>query len=427
MSKRVPKYRPHKTGQARVVLDGHTYYLGLYGTPASKREYARLLALWQAGHLHAAAGAEPAVVEIIAPFLKWVEEQNYHKSEEGEFRMALRPLNHLYADLPARSFGPLELDRVRALMLQGYAHPEHGAQKGLSRGVINKRVDRIRRCFRWAAAKQLIPGQVCVDLKTLESLKRGRTAARETERVLPVARAVVEATLPLLRPMIRDMVKLQLLTGMRPGEVVIMKLCKIDRSGPIWLYQPTEHKNAYRDQERTVYIGADGQEILRRWSGSAEAPAKLEAYLFSPRRATAERYAERRKARATPLWRSHQQAQDRQRKRQPKRQPGERYTTNTYARSIAQAIKRHNAKCPAGEAIPHWHPHQLRHQFAKETKRAGGLDVARILTGHKSLSQADWYGGPDDAKAKDFLMKHATAPALQRGQAARSRARAWRT
>ena len=40
MPARVPSYRLHKpSGQAVVTLDGRDFYLGAYGTPASKAEY----------------------------------------------------------------------------------------------------------------------------------------------------------------------------------------------------------------------------------------------------------------------------------------------------------------------------------------------------------------------------------------------------
>ncbi len=39
----VPAYRLHKaTGQAVVVVDGKSFYLGKYGTPESQAEYDRI-------------------------------------------------------------------------------------------------------------------------------------------------------------------------------------------------------------------------------------------------------------------------------------------------------------------------------------------------------------------------------------------------
>lgn len=43
-----PKYGHHKpSGQARVVLNGRHYYLGPYGSPESRTEYAKLIAGWK--------------------------------------------------------------------------------------------------------------------------------------------------------------------------------------------------------------------------------------------------------------------------------------------------------------------------------------------------------------------------------------------
>ena len=71
--------------------------------------------------------------------------------------------------------------------------------------------------------------------------------------------------LPLLPEPVAAMVELQLLTGMRPGEVVLMRMSDVDRSGDVWLYTPEEHKNAWRGKERKVYLGPKAQEILRRF------------------------------------------------------------------------------------------------------------------------------------------------------------------
>jgi hypothetical protein len=43
------------------------------------------------------------------------------------------------------------------------------------------------------------------------------------------------------------MVQLQRLTGMRPCGVVGIRLRDIDRSETVWMYEPLEHKNRWRD------------------------------------------------------------------------------------------------------------------------------------------------------------------------------------
>src|SRR5262245_57568083 len=43
---RVPGYRKHSSGQARVTLDCKDFLLGPYNSPESKEEYRRLIAEW---------------------------------------------------------------------------------------------------------------------------------------------------------------------------------------------------------------------------------------------------------------------------------------------------------------------------------------------------------------------------------------------
>src|SRR5262245_34343783 len=75
LASRVPSYRNHKaSGQAVVTLSGKDYYLGPYGSNASKSEYDRLVGLWQAGGrapLQKAKG-ELSVSELIVAYWPFV-------------------------------------------------------------------------------------------------------------------------------------------------------------------------------------------------------------------------------------------------------------------------------------------------------------------------------------------------------------------
>ena len=90
-------------------------------------------------------------------------------------------------------------------------------------------------------------------------------------------------------------------------------------------------------------------------------------------------------------------------KARPKKRPGHVYTTLSYGRSIAAAIKRHNKDKPEAEHIPHWHPHQLRHTRALELKHTAGLDVARSVLGHRSPVLTEHYAGIDLAAAAKVM------------------------
>src|SRR5437764_1438954 len=112
------------------------------------------------------------------------------------------------------------------------------------------------------------------------------------------------------------MIELQRLTGMRPGEVTIMRTGDIDRTGHIWTFVPSGHKTEHHGHARTIYLGPRAQEVIKPWLR-----ADPDAYLFQPREAMEEFRAEQRRNRKTPLYPS----QRRPRKAAPRQAPGDRY------------------------------------------------------------------------------------------------------
>jgi hypothetical protein len=257
----VPTYRRHKqSGQAIVTLrtaDGgrHDVLLGPYDSTGSKAEYARVLAEYQVApavavaplvsHAPASWTATPTgrpdltVAELLLAFDDHA--RNYFRKPDGtstselrDFRLSLRPLRELYGHTRSADFTPLALKAVREAMLRQpvtsrvkQVDPATGEEAlvekvlrvGLARGVVNQRIDRVKRAFAWGVSEGLVPVAVHQALATVEGLKRGRSTARETEPVGPVPDGHVDATLPFLLPPVRAMVGLQRLTGMRPGEV----------------------------------------------------------------------------------------------------------------------------------------------------------------------------------------------------------------
>jgi integrase len=431
---RVPSYRRHKqSGQAVVTLtDGlggrRDVLLGNYGSPESRAEYARIIAEWEASGRQlpqtVATVADLTVNEVAVRFLPHAE-QHYRRadgsptSELDEYKLSLRPFIHLYGYTPAKNFGPLALKAVRQLLIDGYEHPKYGRQRPLCRGVVNQRVGRIRRLFKWAVENELVPPAVLQGLQAVRGLQQGRSAARETEPVKPVPEAFVEAVLPHVRPPVAAMIRLQLLAGMRPGEVVIMRAIDLDMTGKVWLYRPGSdkgshgaHKTAHRAQHRIVPIGPRGQEIIKQWLKS-----DLYAYLFSPRETMDALRLKQRQERKTKV----QPSQMNRRKRKPKRQPGDRYLVGSYAVAIRRGIDAANLaracdackekepaerceKCQVA-AIPHWHPHQLRHTKATEIRREAGLDAARAVLGHRSPKITEVYAEIDVNKATEVMAK----------------------
>ncbi len=58
----VPSYRLHKaSGQARTIVNGRHIYLGKYGSPEIRKEYAHILAEYSASPIVAAQSQQPPV------------------------------------------------------------------------------------------------------------------------------------------------------------------------------------------------------------------------------------------------------------------------------------------------------------------------------------------------------------------------------
>jgi transposase len=92
------------------------------------------------------------------------------------------------------------------------------------------------------------------------------------------------------------MVSLQRLTGMRSGEVCIMRSREFDTSESPWVYTPESHKTEHHGRTRRVYLGPRAQEILRPWMS-----ADGTTYPFSPKQAMEERRAEMRRTRKSKV------------------------------------------------------------------------------------------------------------------------------
>jgi integrase len=294
---------------------------------------------------------------------------------------AVRALEAFYGHELAAGFGPKKLKATRELMVNGYT--ANGKQfRGTSRRHINQQVGRIKRVFKWATSEELVSPTVYQALATVSAIKFGRTEAYELEPIGPVDSATVEATLAYLSPVVGAMVRLQLLTGMRPGEVCIVRPRDVDRSGDVWQYRPGRHKTEHHGRKRLIYIGPQAQEVLAPYL-----EREPEAYCFSPRESLLWWHAKRRTRRKTRVQPSQV---DRSR-------PGGRgsvgvvYSHMSYQKSISGA-------CRKG-GIPHWHPNQLRHTAATKVRAEFGLEAAQAILGHSRADVTQVYAERDSAGA----------------------------
>lgn len=414
---REPRYptKPHASGQARIQLAGEEIYLGVWGSPESHAEFARRVAEWKANGYRPVSRRQVRTVDgVLGEFWQWVErEGRYSDWERKNYQRSLVPVHELYGDRPVADFDALALKAVRRKMV------EDGAR---SRKMINARVGRIRRVWKWAASEKLIPLACWQELETVAGLAPGEGGTVDYDDVPPADPRDVDATLDELTPVVAAMVRLQLLTGARPGEVIGLRPCDITRAGTVeiergvsinagrvWVTvlrprrvaRPKQedagarpsHKTGYRGHTRVILYGPRAQELLAPF---LKRPA--DAWLFNPTEARAAHHTERAK-RAN----GHSRAKG-------VRVRNSRYTIGSYGRAILRAADRANRKAMEREGttarqVAHWHPHQLRHAAATVIADEFGPELARIVLGQRTLSATRVYLRDSLDRAADVIEK----------------------
>ena len=366
MVPRVPAYRRHPNGQAfiehkSIAKPSHRLYLGKYGTPASKTAYQEAVNQILAAHSPAAAftpGARPASIsELVLAYLTFAE-GHYRKDGKttAEFihiRTALFALNRMFGSTLGRDFGPRYLKALQA----GFIRDDY------ERRHVNRLVGIVKRFFKWCCADELLPPELFHKLACVEGLRAGRGDVRENEPIKPVPRAFVDAVLPYLQPTVAAMVPVQYLCGMRPAEVCMMRPCDLNMSGPIWLYTPPRHKNAWRGHSLVKAVPRAAQAILKPFL-----PLDTAAYIFSPRASEFARVGKHVVRRGKEI-RDH-------------------YDTNSYRRAIVYGFEK--AKRQKVELV-RWHPNQLRHLIATEISQQLGQQAAQRWLGHGDMDTTAIY------------------------------------
>jgi integrase len=372
--RRIPSLCLHKaTGQAVVRLSGKDVYCGLHGTPEAQEKYDRLIAEWLLTGQQAspppsaesrAAAPDLTLNELVLAYWDRHVTAYYVKhgrptSEQDNIRQALRFARRLYGPTPAGGFGPLALKAVRQAMVEA----------GRSRVLINKDVGRIRAMFKWAASHEMLPVTVHQALTTVAGLAKGRhPGVKEAEPVTSAPEADVWAVHAVVSAQVQAMIELQWWTGMRPGEVVLMRTCDIDRGDDVWVYTPGSHKKEHHGLQRPVAIGPRGRAVLAPWLRDD----RPEAYLFSPREAMESRKIRRRMIR-----------------------PGEHYRAGSYRNAIRRACERLK--------IPVWFPNQLRHNAGTRVRHRFGLEASRAVLGHETVDTTLIYAEKDREEAKRVM------------------------
>jgi integrase len=389
-------YHHRSSGQDRIRLydaNGEEYWveLGPTGSTQARQKYARILAEYKPDEPKRMASVLPTSSITVAAV---VSEYLDHRLPGADYRerkhleRAFGAVVQLHGTTPVSDFGPRQLEQVRS----------HLVAEKLNGKLVNKYVGKVRAAWKWSYQREMIPLEAYVRLTLLPPLTRSN-APHVTwhDPVEDVPGWVVDATLPYLHPIVADMVRLQRLAGLRPGEVVQLRPCDIDRESlkvdgqVVWVYSPEKHKKRHRGKRRQVPLGPQAQAVLQPY---LDRPA--DQYCFSPREALG------------PKWKARKS-----------RTPGERYLRDSYGHAIGAAIARANRErlCPECKAakeavkanprktrerpakkrvrlksptcpecrklaIPPWHPHRLRHSAATVAHAELGIEAAQAMLGH---------------------------------------------
>jgi integrase len=306
-------------------------------------------------------GEEVGTCYTVADLTKdyWTYAQKVYKKNGkgtthlGQVKRAMEQLGDAYGTTVTTDFTNPMLAKLRDQMLADGKYPRDG--KRLTVRTVNGRLTIIKQAFKWAREKSLVDKATIADVLAVSPLKVGRCEARETDDVRPVSREIVDATLKVCGQGLRDMVELQWLTGMRPGEVCHMRPGDVDRKGEVWVYTPHTHKTEHKEKSRRIAIGPQAQTVLAKYM--MRAPASYcfitSACLFpdgsGPGRLTPKRpmYADR------------------------------------YLRFIWYACDK------AGVEL--WKPNQLRHSWATRMRERYGIEAASDGLGHSSVDITEIY------------------------------------
>lgn len=238
---------------------------------------------------------------------------------------AVRALEELFGSRPAAEFSPVDLKAVRKLLIS----------RGQCRKTVNVRAKQIQFVFKQAVSECLIDQSVWQALVSVQPIGRDRENAIDYEPALPVGLAVFEQTLKHTAPIHAAALRVQLLTGMRSGELLTMRPQDVDISQRHWIYQIADHKTKKHIGPKLIGIPEPAAKIL-----AEHMPRQICDRFFA-------------------------------------------WSVNRHRKRTIAAIEKAGVK--------HWYPHQLRHTMSTIAKQKIGLEGAQTLLGHTDTKTTEIY------------------------------------
>jgi integrase len=299
---------------------------------------------------------------VQSAIVEWLAGPGADYSERGrekkQFTATFKPLLRLFGPTPAAEFGCDQLEELQRAMASGSWMTEPEKEKarkrkvaiGWCRTVVNRRVVRVRTVWRWLERKKIVPAGAWASLRAVPGLTAQNPRVRHKKKEKPPTRGDFLRVARKATRLVRIMLLLQWYSGMRPGEIRILRRCDLDTSDPLcWVYRPAEHKQDWRGQERAVPLGKRCIRWLSRQL--ARVGSEPEAAVFAHRR----------------------------------RAP---YKDTSYAQAVRRAAERAGLKG--------FHSYLCRHSMKQRITSEQGLDIARAVLGQKSIESTNGYGDATD-------------------------------
>ena len=237
---------------------------------------------------------------------------------------------------------------------------------------------------KWAVSQETLSATVLLALQSVPALKRGRSIARETNRVVAAPSISIDQAKQFLPPSICAMIDLQIFTAMRPQEVCGMRLIDIDMSDKeVWVYEPAMHKTAYRGTRRIIYLGPKCQAIIKPFLNR-----QATENLFTPAEAKKQMNTKRRGDVEAPRTNKGYEQ---------KYHPF--YSTPSYRKAVRRACIK------AGIDI--WSPNQLRHYAKDILEKDFGVEIAAAVMGHNDVTTTKLDGEKQLQRAREVAKNRA--------------------
>jgi len=336
-------------GRVRLPGQGDVYFgpagvwpAGQKKPPASVvKDYQKAVSNWLArGGLE----APPLVPEegatcgdLAAAYLSYAEKTFRKRGKPtklfGHANEVCKPMVRLFGDLPAECFGPQESRAIREELLRDGKR---------SKTTVQQYHARLKAMWGWAEREGIISQQAMLSVRAVVWFHPGILARETPGKKQPVPLEDVEATLPHIPEAGQAMIGVQLVSAMRPVEVVYLRASDLEETDGLLKYTASEDANkmAHKKIVRVVYFGDKGQAILQPWLEAARQEGP-DAYLFPSL---------------------------------CKRQESDR--ADGYRLAIALACRKAGVK--------RWSPGRLRHTRSMETEGVYGLAGSSAELGHTS-------------------------------------------